>query len=182
MNAIVILVSLLALMTGLNLFILLGVIRRLREISSNMGADMAESGLPSAGDPVGRFTVPTVDGGMVGDEQLRRGRALVVFLTPSCPPCLTAADQLAEQADSLRLPTIVFVQADSSDPKLPQLLTTLAGVGTVALVSHHDAASVAFGGILGFPSAILIEDGTVRAASLNLSTVVAAHQGELLSR
>lgn len=182
MNAILIVVGLLALLTGLNLFILLGVIRRLREISGSMAGDMEEAGLPSAGDPVGRFAVATVDGGMVGDEQLRRGRTLVVFLTPSCPPCLTAADQLAEQSDSLRLPTMVFVQAESSDPKLPQLLTTLDGVGTIALVSHNDAASIAFGGILGFPSAILVEDGTVRAASLNLSTVVAAHQDELLSR
>lgn len=173
MSVLVAAVTLLSALTALNLFILLGVVRRLRELSTGQGLAM-EPGLPSIGDRISTFTESTVDSEVITERQLREGRTLVLFLSPTCQPCLVAANRLAEWSPADRPRTVVFIQGEAGDRKVTELRRILAGAGTVATISSHSEVSRAFGGISGYPVALLVDDGAVTAVSLDLAEVLAA--------
>lgn len=181
MNVLVAVIALLGGLTALNLFLLLGVIRRLREMAAGAGSPM-ELGLPAPGDPVGEFSEKTVDGAVITDAAVRDGRSLVLFLSPSCQPCQAAADRLVDQPAGSLPPTLVFVHTEPGDPKFAELRGKLDGIGVIAPVSGHSSAARAFGGVAGYPTSILVEDGTVTAASMDLAEILAATQVESLVR
>lgn len=178
MTVLVVVVTVLGVLTTLNLFLLLGVVRRLRSMSTSDSA--MEPGLPSPGDRIGAFTETALDGDVITEERLGEGRTLVVFLSPNCRPCQLAATELASQ-DALP-PTIVFVHTEPDDPKFAELRGKLAHLGPIAVVSGHSAAARAFGGIAGYPASVLVADGVVVAASMDLAEVLAVTRPELLSR
>lgn len=169
MTLLAVAVGLLAVLTLLNLFVLLGVVRRLRTMAA-ADHDAQPELLPTLGAPVGAFSVTSTDGVAVTDADLASGRSVVLLLSPSCLPCQGTATSLAGRRD---LPERLFVllRSDSDDPELVAMLATLHGVGTVA--TYDDAAGIedAFGS-RGFPTAMSIEDGIIVAASYKYADVL----------
>src|SRR4051794_39387044 len=88
-------------LTLLNLLLLLGIIRRLRDHTERF-TQMTKSVMPevavvAAGRPVPEFTATTRDGDTVSAGTLE-GETLVGFFSPSCKPCKALLPKFAERA------------------------------------------------------------------------------------
>ncbi|WP_175411071.1 hypothetical protein [Streptomyces sp. TRM64462] len=85
LTAVVVLIGLIG---ALNLVLMLGVIKRLREHAELIGRGAGRGAAPTldVGEPVGAFTVTTVDGDTVDTDHLAVG-ALIGFFSPRCRPC-----------------------------------------------------------------------------------------------
>jgi hypothetical protein len=162
-------VGLLAAVTAANLFILLGVIRRMRAMTTNSASlDLRplDLGMPEIGLEIGGFTESTVAGDPVTDDDLRHGQALVVFLSASCQPCKQTVTALTQQRDSLPACTYVFVQAEPDEPALAPMLDSLNGVG--AVIVSAEAPRQAFK-VNAFPTVLLVDGGQVTFTSFELA-------------
>lgn len=170
MTALAVAVGLLAVLTLLNLFILLGVIRRLRTMAASAAEPSAE-GVPAPGTAVGAFSLTDTDGHTVTEADVATGQSLVLMLSPSCGPCKTTVDKLAAERGTLPDRTFVFLRADFEDPELPDILAKLAGVGTIIEFGGQDGIEDALSS-RGYPTALLIEDGVIAAASYKYAEVL----------
>jgi cytochrome oxidase Cu insertion factor (SCO1/SenC/PrrC family) len=169
MTALAVAVGLLALLTLFNLFVLLGVIRRLRTIAASTGDPLADV-LPAVGRAVGPFSLTSADGTTVTEADVAHGQSVVLVLSSGCSPCQATAAALAGRRTGLPARTFVFVQ-DDGDPKGPAMLANLAGVGTLATFGAEAGIEAAFG-VGGYPTALLVEDGAIAAASTEYADVV----------
>lgn len=166
----------LAVLTLVNLFLLLGLVRRLREMAGSAGsASSGLIGVPAVGTVVGQFRESTLDGGVVTDESLRDGTNLVIFLTSTCPPCRDVAAQLATPPPGLALPpTVLFLQSSADDPELAPMMGLLgefATTGTVALIEPDGPAARALS-VTGYPTALLVRDGVVAEVSFDFTSLL----------
>lgn len=168
MTSLAVAVGLLAVLTALNLFILLGVVRRLRTLGAAEAAPPAEV-LPPVGRRVEPFTVTTLAGDTFADTDLAHGSSLVVMLSPGCSPCKDTAAKLASLRDKLPARTTVLIRTELDEPELAAMLTTLTGFGAVATFSGADGVEQAFGG-RGYPTWIRVDDGVVTASSFTYYT------------
>jgi len=157
-------VGLLAAVTAANLFLLLGVIRRLRTMATDHA--LTDLGMPEIGSQIGTFAETTIAGQPVTDEDLRHDPALLVFLSASCQPCKRTATELASRRDELPARTFVFIQAEPDEPALARMLDSLDGAGAV-IVSEH-APRQAFA-VDAFPTVLLVDGGRVTFASFELA-------------
>ena len=169
MTLLAVAVGLLAVLTALNLFILLGVVRRLRTMPASTGATPPPDVLPPAGTRIGPFNLTAVDGRTVTEADLATGTSLVVLLSPSCSPCQDTAHKLASQRDILPASTFVLIRTELDEPDLDAMLATLEGVGTVATFHGGDGIQEAFTS-RGYPAGILVRDGVVEASSFTYYT------------
>jgi hypothetical protein len=177
MTLLAVAVGLLAVLTALNLLILLGVVRRLRTISATGGAPATSTPaevLPPAGTRVGSFTLTAVDGTQVSEADLAEGRSLVVMLSPSCSPCRDTATKLAAQRDTLPDRTFILLRTEMDEPELDGMLAILdilAGVAKVATFTGGDDVEQAFAS-RGYPTGIAVENGVVTASSFTYTDVL----------
>ncbi|HEY0641050.1 MAG TPA: TlpA disulfide reductase family protein [Pseudonocardiaceae bacterium] len=166
-------VCLLAVLTLLNLFVLLGVVRRLRATSH--GPADAHAGLPDIGSAVPHFSESTVDGGTVTDGDLRDGPALLLFLSPGCEPCRETAGRLERQAEPLPVRLIAFVLGRRDEPAAEDMLRSLAGAGTAALIDERGSVTTAFG-VSAYPTAVMVDAGLVAATSFDYTDLLPARE------
>lgn len=103
------LVAVLTAATLLNLLLIVGVIRRLRDQDDRISALPQADGFPAgfsppdramlqAGDRVPSFTATSTDGDEITRDGDNDGRRLVAFLSPECPGCLDQLPHLADYA------------------------------------------------------------------------------------
>lgn len=163
MAALAVAVGLLAVLTLLNLFILLGVVRRLRTMAKDQ-EEAARPDLPEIGAPVGAFTVTTTTGTTVTEADLSSGESVVLMMTTGCGPCKETAARLAESRAGLPERTYILLRAEADDPALAEVLPELAGVGTIALYDATAGVEEAFDS-KAYPTAMRVIDGHVAAAS-----------------
>lgn len=155
----------------LNLVLTLGVVRRLREHSQQLGR-LAVGGLSGLGGPgeelilpVGErpdeFTAHTVDGGEVSLASLRRP-AMVGFFSPDCPPCTEWIPRFVAAASrSAREQALAVVVADGAEAVAD--VARLRDVAAVVVEPVDGPVAKAFA-VRGFPAlCTLAEDGTVLA-------------------
>lgn len=159
-------------LTLLNLVLLLGVVRRLREHETriaSIGQGGVDPGPPEliapAGTRVGAFATRSVDGRAVDNATLP-APALVGFFSPGCDTCHERLPdfQRAAQAHPSR-PLAVVIQ-DGRDPA--ELVGELDASSTVVLDEPGGPMMEAFG-VRGFPVFALVDaDGTIRASGYEL--------------
>jgi hypothetical protein len=168
MTALAVAVGLLAVLTLLNLFILLGVIRRLRTMSAT---EALPEVLPATGTPVGPFSLTATDGTAVSDTDVATGESLVLLLSLSCTPCQETANKLVEGATALPAQTIILLRREFEEEDPENMVERLSSVGTVATFSGDDGVEGAFGS-RGYPTALRINDGVIVAASYEYAEVL----------
>lgn len=170
MTVLAVAVGLLAVLTLLNLFVLLGVVRRLRTMAASAGEEVPEE-LPAIGAPVGEFRVTSTTGAVLTAADVSSGRSVVLLLSPSCTPCQGTASKLAKNRDELPERLFVLLNSEPGDPDLPAMLVTLDGVATIAVYDGTAGVEDAFGSS-GYPTAVRIEDGIIAAASYKYADVL----------
>ncbi|MEV6964527.1 redoxin domain-containing protein [Hamadaea sp. NPDC051192] len=162
-------VIILAVLTLLNLFLLFGVLRRLREQTAQQSQDNAfalpENPVLQPGSRVGAFTTTTLDGDTVEAAELT-GDALVGFFSPTCKPCRAAVPRFADYAARFpREKVLAVVVTDGQD--FSEYADQLAGTARVVVEPHSGPLSEAFA-VAGFPGLCVLSDGVVTANGMRV--------------
>lgn len=152
--------------TLINLVLLLGVVRRLREHETRL-ASMTGGGPPvliaPAGGRVGPFTARSVDGRPVDEHSTNA--ALIGFFSPECGSCHERLPDFRAAAGAHTGPVLAVVVEDGGDAA--PLVDALRTCATVVLEAPTGPVAEAFA-VRGFPAFALVTDGTVRASGYEL--------------
>lgn len=134
-------------------------IRRLGRLQGHLNA--ADLDLPLPGERVPDFVATTTDGGRVGTADLAGPDVLVLFVDGTCPSCFDAVSTL----ESWRLtdPRPIAVVIGTPDERVG-LVAELEPLARVVEELSYTGLAAQFG-VRGFPTALVIRDGVVRAAS-----------------
>lgn len=168
---------LVGLLAAVNLLFTVGVVRRLREHTTELASlrsqgtpGMGESVAHPAGARVGEFTATSVDhrpvaSGTLGD------RLLVGFFSPHCGPCAERLPGFIAYASSRAggsgaVLAVVAGTAEESAATVEQLRQ----VATVVVEPDRGPVQQAFG-VAGFPAFVLVNDGWVAASDYDLAPV-----------
>jgi hypothetical protein len=162
-------VVLLAVLTLMNIALLLAVVRRLREHETRFATLGSGTGQPEIVAPIGQhvedFTAESVDGQPV-DRLGLRAPALVGFFSPSCDSCHERIPDFRKAAGDHPGSVLAVVVRDGRDPA--PLVAELDEAATVVVEEPEGPVSTAFS-VRGFPAFALIEaDGTVGASGYEL--------------
>lgn len=119
-------VVLVGLLCVLNLFLTLGLIRRLREQRAAQPQSATPPTALKPGSPIGDFATTTIDGEPVSRQNLV---GLVGFFSAGCTPCHDLAPRFAEHAAGAPRQDVLAVVA-GDDPELVAALSPAARVVT----------------------------------------------------
>jgi hypothetical protein len=153
---------------GADLLLSFAIVRRLAQLETRGGGTGGGPGVPAVGHKVGEFRVPLVTGDEFTSADLEGSRALVVFVMPSCEPCKKAIADLQALPRPLSWPLYVLVTATEEEDHALDVAGDLPPGTRVAAIFAADSTARAFG-VDAFPTALIVEDGVVRAAGLQVS-------------
>jgi redoxin len=137
-------------------------IRRLRLLQEQITLMGTVDDLPLPGDPVPEFVAEATDGGLVSNSDLAGPDVLVLFLTGSCPTCFDAVSMLRELPATARPRPIAVVIGQPAD--VAGLVADLEPLARVVVETAHNGLPARFA-VRGFPAALVVGDGVVRAAT-----------------
>ncbi len=170
-------VALIGLLAAVNLLLTIGVVRRLREQTTELAelrsrAPMGgtEISLP-VGATVGSFEAATVDGHTVTLASLGE-RALVGFFSASCKPCKERLPGFVQHAAGRPdgRGTVLAVVAGTPEASV-DYVEQLRAVATVVVEPDQGPVQKAFG-VTGFPAFLLVRDGEVDVTDYDLAPIV----------
>ncbi|MEU8607222.1 TlpA disulfide reductase family protein [Actinoplanes sp. NPDC048791] len=153
----------------LNLLLVLGVVKRLREhsalLAGGAGAHAGDLDLMPAGERVGAYRATAVDGAPVTRDDTA-GEQLVAFVKPGCAPCeehMPTFIELAGKVTGGREQVLAVVVG--TDEEAAPLLDRLSPVARVVIELPDGPLCRAFQ-VHGYPSYFLLDgSGTVLGAA-----------------
>jgi hypothetical protein len=159
----------------LNLLLTVGVIRRLREHTTQL-AGMSGAGMPGgpvAGDTIGEFATTAVDETPVALADLD-SYSLVSVMSPGCGPCEEKLPKLVAMLEDGSLPKkgVLAVIAGSEDDAVP-MVTALKDLAVVIREEPVSGALQSAVGISAFPTMFTAGDGKVATVVHDLAKVKA---------
>ncbi|MEV6110764.1 redoxin domain-containing protein [Streptomyces sp. NPDC051940] len=163
--------------TGLNLVILIVVLRRWRELEAGAaghGHGHSPGGI-RAGDVLPPFSAQTLDGVQVSRPGLRGREVLVGFFSLTCKACRDAVPPFAAHAERLRASggtTLAIVHGEAADRS--ELAAALSAAADHVIAEDEEAGLTEWFGAANYPShAWYGPDGVVTAAGLGVSALQA---------
>ncbi len=174
------LTALVGLVGVLNLLLLFGVIRRLKEHDQAlakipygaMQAPPAES-MRAPGSEVDEFSALSTDDVAVTKETLA-DRTLIGFFSASCAPCVESAPKFAAHAAGTpggKGSVLAIVVADGDDDP-SGLVGVLAGSARVVVEGYDGPVATAFG-VTAFPTYAVVAAGTITATAIEFTALPA---------
>jgi thiol-disulfide isomerase/thioredoxin len=159
----------------LNLLLLVGVIRRLREHTEQLArVQKRGNSSPSlkAGSQVARFETPTVDGRVVSAESLGAD-AVVGFFKPGCEPCEQALPAFVDYARTFPSGRAgVLAVVVGTDDEVQEVVNALSPAAQVVVEQLNGAVSEALS-VEAFPTFVRIgPDQRVSAVGYDPSIVM----------
>jgi hypothetical protein len=158
----------------LNLLLLFGVIRRLKEhdqaianLSHGVTAGAPTDSMRAPGSEVDEFTAMSTDGVPVTKEALA-GETLVGFFSVSCAPCVENAPKFAAHAAGVDSVLAVVVADGGEDPS--EMVGTLGGGARVVVEGYGGPVATAFG-VTAFPTYAVVTSGTITATALEVTAL-----------
>jgi hypothetical protein len=163
-----------------NLLLILGIVRRMREMGPMISADYLaiESG-PQPGMQLPEFVARTTGGDQADRSTLSAGRGLVAFLSTGCSACRGELPQLRDYVAKQRVDpahSFVFI---SGDPAGESDYATTASAFAQVVVEESDGPLARIFDIKAFPTVLALRDGRVQA---NAPSVSALHLEAARSR
>ena len=160
----------LAVLSCVNLVLLLGVVRKLNKMNGSAAAPAKkELPAPRPGTAVGDFTAVTADGEPFGTKDLI-GWRLVGFFTVGCPLCDAFKPDFRANAAAFpggRDQVLAIVAGGKGDPKA--LAAEFADVAHVIVERPAGPVGTAFG-VTSYPMACLLKANTVAKAGLDIDS------------
>lgn len=160
----------LAIVTLLNLLLILGVVRRLREQAPGGSHATDDPGpvMLSDGELVGSFGATATTGEVVDRERLS-GLTLVGFFSPGCTACKEKLPDFVRRADTMvggRERVIATIT--SREGAGEGMIAALEPVAQVVVEQQENPLFIAFD-VRGFPAYCLVDaDGRVQASARDL--------------
>ncbi len=170
MQPLAIIVTVMAVITVLHLFVTFGLIARFRAFQDSSAIVPRDPDLPSPGEVVQPFEATSSTGAPLSAATFASGTTLVGFFLPHCAPCEKAREKLL--GDPPSVPMIAFIDGSAEDAACQQLGEALVAVAQVAYTARNESVTRAFRQA-GFPTFIRVENGTVAASGHNLRDVLA---------
>ncbi|GIF46278.1 hypothetical protein DFJ67_5064 [Asanoa ferruginea] len=180
-NTLLACVVVLAAITILNLVLCFAIIRKLRDAGSHDGAELD---LPATGAQVGDFVARDIDGAAVSTADLAGRSTVVGFVMPGCGPCRSLVDAAREGRISAGTSALFFVRGETpATDEVQYLVDNLRDTARVVLISGEldEVVSGAFGGIVGYPTLVRVDDGVVTAAGRSFDSVGAERREPVLT-
>jgi len=172
------LVVLVGIVGVLNLLLLFGVIRRLKEhdqaiakIPYGAMQSPAADSIRAPGSEVDEFTAVSTDDVAVSKDSLA-GETMVGFFSVSCAPCVENAPKFAAHAAGVpggKASVLAIVVADGDDD--PSELVGVLGDGARVVVEGYDGPVVAAFGVTAFPTYAVVAAGKISATAIEVSTL-----------
>lgn len=159
-------VSLLATLCVLNLLLTIGVIRRLREITTAAPPPDLTLGV---GATIGDFRTTTTNGERITEESWGT-RFVVAFLSPDCTPCRERLPDFLAHASTSPLPSLAVVLGEAREAA--EMVAALERVCPVVVERYDGPISSAFR-VRGTPAFVVVEGKKVVALGLPGATVPA---------
>ncbi|GGV87485.1 hypothetical protein GCM10010294_69450 [Streptomyces griseoloalbus] len=133
-----------ALLGLLNLILMLGVLRRLRDHSALLADRGGNPFAIAVGQEIGEFETSTVDGEPISQDLLEDG-TVVAFFSPGCGPCETEVPRFADFAETApggrnRLLAVIVGETGDATP----FVSALCAVSRVVVEDRNGALSTAF--------------------------------------
>ena len=152
-------VCVLGIVTLIDLFLSLAIIKRLRRPAPHRAPRYAVDALP-AGTPMPALSFDTVDGAVVDFAAPgENGRTLLAFLAAHCGPCHEQLPRLREIVDDMTARgdrAIVVVLTFTG--RAPDFVTAFDGLAPVVLQGEEERVSRPFD-ISGYPTYVTFESG-----------------------
>jgi hypothetical protein len=176
MSVLPILTALVGIVGALNLLLIMGVIRRLREhtemLRSVRSADLSPITVTvPVGDMVATFSAVDVEGGGISSDDLT-GSTVVAFLTPQCRPCQEQIPKLAgylQQHGLDRDQAVVVLVGTAHDTR--DLAALIGDCARIVIEPPGGSMAAAFG-VDKFPALCVLDaDRTVLANGFSFSTL-----------
>lgn len=168
-----VLVILLGLLTAANLFLTVGVIRRLREHTAQLAAvgdDVGQVALP-AGSHVSNFAALSTDGHELNSAMLSED-TVVAFFSPQCPACKERLPHFTAYASKVEDEVRTVAVAVGTSEATRALVGQLGTVTSVVVEPDRGPMQQAFG-VSGYPAFLRVRDGLVLASGYELGSVLA---------
>jgi hypothetical protein len=168
------LTALVGLIGVLNLLLLFGVIRRLKEHDQALaklpyGATLSRpaDSMRAPGSEVDDFTAVDTGGKTLTKEALT-AETLVGFFSASCAPCIESAPKFAGHAAG-KASVLAIVVADDDDD--PSELIAVLGASARVVVEGYDGPIAAAFGVTAFPTYANIAAGTITATAIEFTSL-----------
>lgn len=162
----------------LNLLLLFGVIRRLKEhdeaiakIPLGTMANAPADSIRAPGSEVDEFTALSTDDVPVTKEALT-GETLVGFFSVSCAPCVEGAPKFAAHAAGVpggKDSVLTVVVADGDDD--PAAMVGVLGDSARVVVEGYDGPMATAFGVTAFPAYAVVASGKITATALDFTTL-----------
>jgi len=160
----------------LNLVLVFGVIRRLKEHDQALARLPHGAGAPAAsmrapGSEVGEFTAVSTDDVPVTKETLH-AETMVGFFSVSCAPCVENAPKFAEHAAGVpggRDSVLTVVVADGDDDP-SEMVRVLGDTARVVVEGYDGPIATAFS-VTAFPTYAVVAAGRITATALDVTTL-----------
>lgn len=160
----------------LNLLLLFGVIRRLKEHDESIAkipygalqSPPADS-MRAPGSEVDEFTAVSTDNVAVGKESLTT-ETLVGFFSASCAPCIENAPKFAARAAGVpggKDSVLAIVVAEGDDD--PSEMVGVLGAGARVVVEDYAGPIAAAFGVTAFPTYAVVAAGKITASAIDVS-------------
>lgn len=156
----------------LNLVLVFGVIRRLKEHDQAIakipsGAGVLSASMRAPGSEVDEFTSVSTDDVPVTKEALN-AETMVGFFSVSCAPCVENAPKFAAHAAGRDNVLTVVVAGDDDDPA--EMVGVLGGSARVVVEGYDGPMATAFG-VTAFPAYAVVADGRITATALDVTAL-----------
>ncbi|GIJ49322.1 hypothetical protein Val02_62080 [Virgisporangium aliadipatigenens] len=156
-------VVLLTALVAFDLFLTLGVIRRLREhteLLSRVPADPLGPGIVTTGGTVGEYAATTVDGRAVSRADLAGGTTVVGFFSTTCPACEKRLPEFVDEVRGAGRVLAVVVGSGAAAEDMCRRLSEVAG--TVVCETDEDGPLARAFAVTAYPAFALVDgDGMV---------------------
>jgi hypothetical protein len=150
--------SVLACLLGaLNLVLVMGVIKRLREMAQPAATERPQVTIRPGARPE-PFTAEAVDGALIDADGL--ANTLVGFLSPECPACTERLPQFLEYARAIGGRDRTVAVLIGAPDELGDLATQVRPVARVVMEPSYGPVAAAFSTV-GFPAVVLLDGAGV---------------------
>lgn len=161
----------------LNLLLLFGVIRRLKEHDQAIAkipvgaANAPVDTIRAPGSAIDEFAAVSTDDVPVTRDTLT-GATVVGFFSVSCPPCVESAPRFARHGAGIpggKDGVLAIVIAD--DDEDPAGMVGILGESARVVVEGYDGPLATAFGVTAFPTYAVVADGRITATSLDFTTL-----------
>ncbi|MEV0597251.1 TlpA family protein disulfide reductase [Nonomuraea cavernae] len=166
-------VVLVGLIGALNLILIFGVIRRLREHEKALAVRPASDQILPIGGAVGDFTAVTVDGDPLTRAHLT-GRTAVGFFSTTCAPCLERLPEFVDYARAFSggRDQVLVVVVTRQPEEAQDFVGQARSVARVVVERYEGPIATAFA-VTAFPTLAVVDEGTTVAGGTTLEDLTA---------